>query len=102
MSSELINGVEVSGMVEHWLKTPPNAYLGSSYGSDPYSLLQRPNTAGLADQFTDKMINDVPVLSVVPSSALNVLYEDVDKETKNLIIQVFDSLVRVDESRVIG
>lgn len=98
----IIDGQEVSGMIEHWLTTPPNGYLGSSYGADAKALLQKPNSAGLGDQFIDKMINDVPVLAAMPSAALNVYFEQVDKESKRLIIQVADTLVEVDASRLPG
>lgn len=96
----VITGEEVTGMVEHWLSTPPNGYLGSSYGSDTKALLQRPNSDGLGDQFIDKMVNDVPVLAAMPSAACSVYIEQIDKESKRLIIQVADSLVTVDESRL--
>jgi len=98
----VINGEEVSGMVEHWLTTPPNGYLGSSYGSDVKALLQLPNSAGLGDQFIDKMNADLPVISALPADATDVYFEQVDKETKRLIIRVVDSLVAVDESRLPG
>lgn len=95
----IINGEEVSGMIEHWLTTPPNGYLGSSYGSDPKSLLQRPNTDGLGDQFIDKMIVDVPVLSGLPQGAVNVSLKEDDKDSKTLLIDVAGNLVIYDETR---
>lgn len=98
--NDTVDGDEVSGMIEHWLKTPPNAYLGSDYGSDPKSLLQMPNSAGLGDQFIDKLIVDVPVVAALPSAAVNVYFEQIDKESKQLIIQVADRLVTVDETRL--
>lgn len=46
MSTESkITAREMGDMIEHWLKTPVGAYLGSDYGSDKLSLLQIPLTA---------------------------------------------------------
>lgn len=92
-----INGEELQGMVSHWLNTPPNGYLGSSYGSDPKSLLQQPNAAGLGDAFIDKMSTDIPLVGALPSGAVNVYFEDISNDRRRLLIEVSDGLVTVDQ-----
>lgn len=60
-------------MVRHWLETPVNGYLGSGYGSDAMSLLQRSQFfGGQADGFVRKLKRDVSVLEVLPSDAVSL------------------------------
>lgn len=94
--ANILNGAEVQDMVLHWLKTPPNGYLGSGYGADLMALLQRPMAEGIGDAFIDKMIADIPVLGALPAGAVNIYYEDSGNDTKLLHIQVLDSLITVD------
>lgn len=98
----VIDSRELSGMIEHWIGTPPNGYLGSGYGADPKSLLQQPMSSGLGDQFIDKLATDVPLIGGMPAGAVNVYFQQIDKEKKRLLIEVADSLVTVDESRSVG
>lgn len=96
-----VTALEVQDMVRHWLETPPNGYLGSSYGCDLKALLQNPMTAGLADSFIDKMISDVPVLANLPAGAINIYVEEVGNDTQKLIIDLNGSLIDVDASRLV-
>lgn len=93
-----VNGEEVQGMVGHWLSTPTNGYLGSSYGNDAPSLLQKPNAAGLGDAFLAKLTKDVPLLSALPGGAVNLYLERVGNDSNRLVINVADSLIRVDSA----
>lgn len=61
-----INADDIQGMITHWLSTPVNGYLGSDYGSDAKSLLQKALHSGNADSFIAKMKKDIPILSVIP------------------------------------
>lgn len=89
-------------MVTHWLGVPVNGYLGSGYGADAMSLLQKPMSSGLGDAFLQKMERDVPVISILPSGAVNVYMQDRNNQSKDLIINVLDRLVVVDESGVVS
>jgi len=64
--STAINAQDIQGMITHWLNTPVNGYLGSDYGSDAKSLLQKALHSGVADAFIAKMKQDIPILSVIP------------------------------------
>ena len=90
-----LNGAKVHNMVRHWLKTPVNGYLGSSYGSAPQDLLQKPMSSGLGDAFVAKLKQDVPVIGLLPG-ATDVYFEDKGIDTKILHIDVLDSLVSID------
>lgn len=96
----VVDSQELTGMAEHWLGTPPNGYLGSGYGSEVKALLQQPNSSGVGDQFVDKMAEDIPLIGALPAGAVNVYFEQRDKESKRLLIAVADRLVTVDETRL--
>lgn len=76
-----ITGLDVQNMVGHWLKTPVNGYLGSDYGQDLKSMLQRPPSAGDADQQIAKIHSDIPVVDVLPDGSVNfyALHSGVDR-----------------------
>lgn len=88
---------DIARMVQHWLHTPPNGYLGSGYGADVKSLLQQPNSSGLGDAFIDKMMADIPILRQLPRGAVNVYFEQVNKDTKRLLIEVGDVTIPYEE-----
>lgn len=92
-----LNGDDIAGMVQHWLSTPVNGYLGSGYGSDIKSLLQQPNSSGLGDAFINKMLNDIPILQQMPRGSVNVYFEKVSKDRKRLLIEVGDVTIPTDE-----
>ncbi len=80
-----ITGVDIQSMVQHWLNTPVNGYLGSDYGSDLKSLLHNPQRFGIADGFIAKLKRDVPVLQSFPINLYSVP-RDVDK--LDIVIEV--------------
>lgn len=84
----IITGADVQDMVRHHLGTQPNGYLGSDYGADVKATLQTPEATGIGDSFIAKMRQDVPVLTVMPSGAVNIYYEDVEPDRRNLIVDV--------------
>lgn len=76
-----VTGTDVQSMIGHWLKTPVNGYLGSSYGQDTKALLQQPQATGEANAYIAKLRVDVPVLDLLPSNAVNLygLHSGVDR-----------------------
>lgn len=67
-----VTGEDIVLMIDHWLHTPAGSYLGSNYGNDIASLLQRPNSEGAADDFLAKLRADVPVVAALPDGALSL------------------------------
>lgn len=82
-------------MVQHWLRCPPNGYLGSGYGSDVKSLLQTPMAAGLADDLIAKCREDVPLLRAAPDGTVNVYAFDEAMDRKVVRFEVGGELVDV-------
>jgi len=95
----MISSEDIVRMVQHWLSTPPNGYLGSPYGCDPYSLLQKPQSSSLADEFVDKMMTDLPILRQLPRGTVNVFFQNVGKDSKRLLIQVGETMIPFEEIR---
>jgi hypothetical protein len=75
-------------MVSHWLSVPTHGYLGSGYGQDVKSLLQRPQADGSADEFLEKLQNDIPVLQVLPPGSTNLYGVQTAPDRLDLIIEV--------------
>lgn len=67
-----ISAEDIQGMITHWLATPVNGYLGSDYGCDAKSLLQKALNSGVADAFIAKMKKDIPILSVIPQENIGL------------------------------
>jgi hypothetical protein len=86
----MLNASTIPDQIRHHLHTPLNAYLGSDYGTDPKSLLQRALTAGEPEAFLAKMQRDVPMLGLLAPGALN-LYAAASRERPDrldLVIEV--------------
>ena len=82
-------------MVRHWLNTPVGSYLGSDYGNDAKSLLQRPLSEGVADAFLAKMRQDLPVLQALPAGALNVYAVGTPPDRVDLFIEVAGAAIQI-------
>lgn len=96
MAGNTLTMQDIAGMVRHWLETPVNGYLGSSYGNDLKALLQQPMNSGLGDEFLQKLITDVPVLASLPAGSLNLYLEPISKDRQRLIIDLAGTQVSVD------
>jgi hypothetical protein len=67
-----ITPADIQEMVSHWLATPLNGYLGSSFGQTVSDLLQKPLGTGLADSVIAKLRRDVPILAALPRGTINL------------------------------
>lgn len=85
-------------MVRHWLETPVNGYLGSGYGQDPKSLLQRPQTDGAADEYLKKLRTDVSILVALPPGSVNIYSVKTPPDRLDLVIEVAGSLISTKKS----
>ena len=82
-----ITGNDIQGMVRHWLNTPTGGYLGSDYGQDANSLLQRPLSDGAADAYLQKLRRDVPIIGLFPG-AVGLYRRNVDPDKVVLEVRV--------------
>jgi hypothetical protein len=72
IADNAITAQDIQRMITHWLNTPVNGYLGSDYGSDAKSLLQKALHSGVANAFIAKMKKDLPILSVIPEENVSL------------------------------
>jgi hypothetical protein len=90
-----IDGREIQKFVDHWLKTPTQGYLGSDYGQDLPSLLQRPQSESAADAFLDKLRTDVTILTAMPQGSVNLYGIQVPPDRLNLVIDIAGTLIEI-------
>lgn len=83
-----ISGIEIQGMVRHWLNAPVCGYLGSDYGQDLKALLHLPQADGSADEFLQKMRQDVQVLQALPPGSVNLYAVNTPPDEQELIVEV--------------
>lgn len=86
-----ITGNDVQGMVSHWLRAPVNGYLGSGYGQDAKSMLQRPLIDTGADEFIAKLRADVQILDALPDGAVNLYGVPKGVDRMDIVIDVAGS-----------
>lgn len=79
---------ELEGMIEHWLSTPVDGYLGSSYGQDIKALLQLPHSDTAADRFVRKLVKDIPLLSAMSPEQISVYSIPSGVDRLDLVLEV--------------
>lgn len=93
-----ITATDIQEMVSHWLSTPVNGYLGSSYGADLPSLLFAPLTSGAADAFLAKLKADVPVLASLPAGAVDLYSIPEGPDKLRIYIDVLGTVILLDDA----
>lgn len=86
---------DIKRMIEHWLATPPNGYVGVTYGRNPKELLNRPMDDDTADMLLQWMREDMPILKQLSDNDLSVAHEEVNFETKQFYIQIGEILIPI-------
>jgi hypothetical protein len=92
-----IQAADIQAMIAHWLSTPVNGYFGSGYGADLASLLLRPLSAPIADEFLDKLRRDVPIVAQLDSNQLSLQSETVGFERKIIYLQIGRALINLNK-----
>jgi len=91
-----ITSTDIQGAVRHWLNTPVSGYLGSDYGQDTKSLLQRPHADDTPNSFIGKMRADVPPLQSLPPGALNLYGVPAPPDRMHLIVEVAGQAIEME------
>ena len=86
---------DIKRMIEHWLATPPNGYVGVTYGRNPKELRNRPMDDDTADTLLQWMREDMPILKQLSDNDLSVAHEEVNFETKQFYIQIGEILIPI-------
>ena len=90
-----VTGKEIQLMVGHWLQVPEGGYLGSRYGNNTKSLLQLPQNEGSADEYLDKLKEDVPILQALPDGTVNLYGIHTRPDRLDIAIEVAGDLVPI-------
>ncbi len=97
MTDFKIDVAEIADMVRHYLQMQANGYLGQGYGNTLKDLLQKPmNSTALADREIRKLQRDVPILTQLPKGSITLFAEDIDKETKRIILDIAGNQITID------
>jgi len=86
---------DIHDMIRHWLGTPVNGYLGSDYGSDIKSMLQRSLSSSDANNLIRKLRNDIPVLQSMPSGAINLFSVQSAPDKLSIFLEVAGQTIQV-------
>ncbi|MBK9294895.1 MAG: hypothetical protein IPM57_10735 [Oligoflexia bacterium] len=86
---------DVFDMVNHWLGTPVNGYLGSRYGQNVKSMLQKPLLAVSADGFIRKLKADVPIIGRAAPNTINVLQDTTQPDGLNLYLEINGTVIPI-------
>lgn len=86
----MISSKHISEMLNHWLSSKPNAYVGSNYGPDIESLFLKSLSSNTADRFIEKMLSDLPILKKIPSDQFKVFSSSSGFEKQQIILQIGD------------
>lgn len=72
----MLTGSDIHEFIGYWLRTPVNSRLGQGFGQDLKAFLQLPLVTGAADDFIDKMREDLFVLDTLPANSTNIYQVD--------------------------
>jgi hypothetical protein len=91
-----ISAERIQRMVTHWLSTPVNAYLGSTYGADIDSLLFSGLSSRAADDFLAKLRADIPLIAQLPPQLVNIYADQQPPDKLTIGIEVAGAFVSID------
>lgn len=86
---------DIRRMVEHWLGTPPNGYIGVSYGRELTQLLFKPMTDDSANTLMDWMKADMPILKQLSDADFRVVEQTVEYDKKRFFIKIGEILIPI-------
>lgn len=78
----------IIAMIEHWLSTPPNAYIGSRYGAPLNDLILNRLSAPVGNAFIAKMKTDIPILNQLGPDQLSLYSDTEGHETRIIYLRV--------------
>ena len=89
----VFKGEDVKAMIEHWLRLPPNGYVGVDGGRNLHEILMKPMTDDNADIVLQWMKADMPILRTLSDSDLSIVSEPVGHDRQAYSILLGDILI---------
>lgn len=84
----IFNIDDIKRMIEHWIATPPNGYIGLSYARNPKELLFKPLDQDSSDTFLSWMREDIPILKQLSDNDLSIVEEVHSFESKTFHVSI--------------
>lgn len=83
---------ELKQMIEHWVATQPNSYLGYGYGFNLHEMLLKPLTPIEADFILKELKNNVPPLLHLSDDQLSIHHIGTEyNDTHRYAIVLYDN-----------
>lgn len=82
-------------MIEHWLNTPPNGYIGVTYGRNLREILFKPMTEDSANTLMDWMLEDMPILKQLSDEDFRIVEQDDGHDKKRFFIKLTTILIEI-------
>lgn len=83
--------------LDHWLRSKPNAYLGSDYGPDLQGLLLKPLSIQMGNELIRKLKADVPIFAQLDSEQLRLYSASKGFETEQVFLVIGETPINLNE-----
>lgn len=90
---------DIKRIIEHWLATEPNSYIGVSYGRNLSELLFGPLNEDKADTLLTWLREDIPVLNQVVDGELQVVSEVIGLDQRKFYIKIGQILIPIQDNQ---
>lgn len=81
--SYIYSADELKQMIEHWVATRPNSYLGYGYGFNLHEMLLKPLTVIEADFILNELKNNIPPLKHLNDDQLSIVHMGTEHNQTN-------------------
>ena len=95
----MIDRNKILAMLDHWFNSEINGYFGSPYGPDLNSLLMGPLDSPVANEFINKMKQDIPILQQLSADQLALYSQNEGFETKVIYLKIGDVAINLNQVR---
>lgn len=95
----MIVSADIWAMVDDWLSTPPNAYIGSDFGCDINSLFLKPLGSIVANDFIAKMKKDLPILQSLNAEQLSLYTQSEGFETTIIFLRIGGIAINLNDKK---
>ena len=90
-----LSATEIKRIIEHWVNTPANGYVGVNYGQNLWERLLRPLEDDDADIILQWIKEDIPLFKNLNSDQLSIVMQTVDIDKKYYFIKVGNVAVQL-------
>lgn len=89
----ILTPAQIKTILEHWLNTPPNGYIGVNYGRNLSETLLKSLSIDSSDIILQWIKEDIPLFKYLTDDELKISYENVGIDKRNYFLQVGQVIV---------